>query len=129
MTTVETCPNCKKPFNQDSTSSHAPILVCSNCGASLFKQSITANIISKPKIVLKAKNGGKGKPFIEIIVGYDWSQALKRFVNKYRLVDRHSNKYKEVISDGETDNVIHFCEEPLNEHQDRGTAKLKKSPD
>ncbi|QIB67806.1 hypothetical protein Ami103574_00055 [Aminipila butyrica] len=50
----------------------------------------------------------------------------KRKVRKIRLVDRRNDKYYEKIIDLETNEVTHFCEEPLSEHYGHGSAKVKK---
>jgi hypothetical protein len=45
---------------------------------------------------------------------------------KERVIDREEDFYFERITDLETGEVIHHCEEPLSSHQGHGGAKAKK---
>jgi hypothetical protein len=45
------------------------------------------------------------------------------------VIDRDNNRYFEMVTDYESGEIIHHCEEPLSEHQGHGSAKPKKSID
>lgn len=65
---------------------------------------------------------GYGKPEREQVIGPEMS-ANGRMVIKERHWDKVSNCYFERITDIETGEVIHECEEPLTEHRGHGSAK------
>jgi len=46
-------------------------------------------------------------------------------MNREMIVDREGNRYLEKVTDPETGEVVHSCEEPLSEHQGHGTAKVR----
>jgi hypothetical protein len=70
----------------------------------------------------KAKSQGKGKPYIEGKCADDLHRNTGRWMHLQRIVDRTRNWYEEVVTDPETGNVVHRCEEPLSEHRGHGSA-------
>ena len=44
-------------------------------------------------------------------------------IQKERLIDRKSDRYKELVKDLETGEVIHETDEPLSQHTGHGSAK------
>jgi len=40
-------------------------------------------------------------------------------------IDKKNDKYKEIVKNKETGEIIHFCEEPLSEHRGHGYAKKR----
>lgn len=81
-----------------------------------------------PHSSLKARgrHAGTGwnKSFIETFTGADWSHRLQRFVRKDRILDRDNDRYVEKVVDPETGEVLRDVEQPLSEHQGRGSAKF-----
>jgi len=69
---------------------------------------------------------GYGKPSREHVIGPETS-ASGRLVMKERHIDKQSDSYLERITDMETGEVIHECEEPLSMHRGHGDAKKKPS--
>lgn len=65
---------------------------------------------------------GFGKPAREQIVGSEMS-ASGRLVHKERHWDKQSDWYFERITNIQTGEIIHECEEPLSEHRGHGAAK------
>ena len=55
--------------------------------------------------------------------GHPGKFALKEWVMK--RVD-FGNWYSETVKDEETGELLHHCEEPFNEHTERGSAKNRK---
>jgi len=68
---------------------------------------------------------GRPKMLAEGFHCYEFSHRLQKMVAKQRLVDRKGNFYCEIITDIQTGEVLHKCEEPLSEHTSHGTAKKK----
>jgi hypothetical protein len=69
-----------------------------------------------------------GKPVNWARMGTVYSYTLKKWVRREIQVDRSPgrNRYTEIVFDFETGEIIHSCDEPLNEHRGRGTAKGTK---
>jgi hypothetical protein len=66
---------------------------------------------------------GKRRIRIERLIGDDLHRESGRWYKKVRVIDRDNNRYLETITDPKTDEVIRHCEEPLSDHQGRGSAK------
>lgn len=70
----------------------------------------------------------KDKLRVDSFSGYDHSHKLNKIVEKQKVVDKNNNRYYEKITDLETKEVIHECNEKLSDHQGHGYAKHKKKP-
>lgn len=57
----------------------------------------------------------------------DYSYSREKHVHKQRVIDRDNDHYFEKVTDYETGEVIHHCEEPLSQHQGHGDAKRKNN--
>ena len=57
------------------------------------------------------------------------SARLQNMVHKGRLIDRKSNRYKELVMDIEKGGVIREADEPLSQHTGHGSAKALKASD
>ena len=77
---------------------------------------------------MKAKAGGRGKPFQEETVGDNLHRATGKWNRLRRLIDRRKDRYVEHIVDGETGEVIRAVDKPLSEHRGRGSARLAREP-
>ena len=101
---------------------------CSKCGSTKRKYnvSISETLTIRGGIGVKAKRAGEKKPYIEDLSVPDHSRSLGKIVHRTRVIDRDNDRYFEKITDYETGEVIHHCEEPLSQHQGRGNAKQKK---
>jgi DNA-directed RNA polymerase subunit RPC12/RpoP len=124
-----TCNNCRTEFEPESDEPSEARTKCPACGSTtrLFFQSCNGESSVHSKLSYKGKRGGKGKPFIQGIKGDDLFRKTQKWMRLERVIDRENNHYKEVITDPETGEVIHQCEEPLTKHQGHGSAKKKKS--
>ena len=69
---------------------------------------------------------GKKKVIREMFTGADMHQQSGKWYQKDRVVDRKSNRYSEKVTDPETGEVIHHCDEPLDKHIGHGSAKTRK---
>jgi len=47
-------------------------------------------------------------------------------MSKSRIINKYNDKYLEKVTDPETGDVIHHCEEPLSKHFGHGSDKFKK---
>lgn len=68
---------------------------------------------------------GKRKLRLHLKSGKELSFRLGRYVNKERVLDKDNDRYLEIVTDPLTGEVLRHCDEPLSEHQGRGSAKFK----
>jgi hypothetical protein len=71
---------------------------------------------------------GKGKIKIEQLVGDDLHRTSGKWYKKIRVIDRENDRYLETVTDPETGEVVHHCEEPLSEHFGHGSDKKPPAP-
>jgi hypothetical protein len=102
---------------------------CPHCGSTsrAFSVTLESKVEFHSSLSYKAKRGGKGKPFIEGIRGESLFRKLKRWMRLERVIDREHDHYKEVVTDPETGEEIHRCEEPLSQHTGHGDDKKNRS--
>jgi len=102
---------------------------CPNCGSSKQELMITLkdtiNITVHSKIGNKFKKEGIKKPVFECMQGDDPYKKSGTWNHRKMTIDRENNKYTEIITDKDTNELIHFCEEPLSEHFGHSSAKYK----
>ena len=101
---------------------------CDKCGSTKrnYHVSISESVVARDGFGVKAKRSGEKKPYIEEMAVPDYSRSLEKVVHRERVIDRDNNRYFEKITDYESGEVIHHCEEPLSQHQGHGNAKPKK---
>ena len=101
---------------------------CQNCGSIIrkYKVTISEDINMRDGYGIKGKRPGKRKPFIEEVSTPDYSYSKEKNVHKHRIIDRDNDKYFEKITDYQSKEIIHYCEEPLSQHFGHGSAKFKK---
>jgi hypothetical protein len=122
------CNNCQHEFFSIPTLNE---LVCPKCQSTQITIYITIEdkIKVRDQVRGKAKDdkfSGKRKIRGEFIVGSETRGSDGKWVHKERIIDKENNRYKEVVIDEETGEIIHECDEPLKKHQGHGTAKFTK---
>lgn len=55
--------------------------------------------------------------------GYEMSVSLQRLVKVERTLDRDADLYFERVTDPQTGEILHECQEPLSKHIGHGSAK------
>lgn len=128
------CSNCGEPLSLELVSSREKP-PCASCGS-------TARIIMatvEDTITLHEKTGWEAndpnllsrkkqkKTRVEGVTGSEWSDRLRKMVHKERLIDRKNDRYREVVKDTQTSDVIHEVDEPLSQHTGHGSAKSQKA--
>jgi len=120
----------------------SPVIRCADCGATLkaeddacpecgsrnrrIKATLKAALESREFIRMKAKEGGRGKPFLEIRSGDSLFRKTGVWNRIHRIIDRKNDRYYERIED-QSGNVIRLCDEPLSQHRGHGSAKKKQN--
>jgi hypothetical protein len=102
-------------------------LPCSKCGetARTIHASIVESVTIRDGLAVKAKRQGEKKPFIEDMGVPSFSHSLQKVVHRHRVIDRDNDLYVERVTDYETGEIIHECQEPLSSHVNHGSAKKK----
>ena len=124
------CSNCGEPFPLELASSRDKP-PCANCGSTARTIMVTVEdtITLHEKIGWEANDPNlpsrkkQKKTRVEGITGSEWSDRLQEMVHKERLIDRKNDRYREVVKDMETGDVIHEVDEPLSQHTGHGSAK------
>lgn len=101
---------------------------CPRCGSSDVKVHITLQeqVTVHEQLRLKARHQDEKKPFREAIFGDDLRERDGRWMHKEQVVDREAGWYDKVVVDPETGEVVRECHEPLSQHRDCGSAKMKR---
>jgi hypothetical protein len=122
-TITETCQSCKSGTlvnTEARPDGHAKHFSCRHAHYDIH---IVDTLEFHASLGYKAKGQGKGKPYIEGKVGDDLYRNTGKWMHLQRIIDRTRNWYEEVVTDPETGNVTHRCEEPLSEHRGHGSAR------
>ena len=114
--------------SRDTPDSRTP---CPTCGGlrRTIHVSITETVTARAGISVKAKRQGQSRPYIEDRGMPCYSASRGKTVLREQVIDRDNDRYFERVTDYDTGEVIHECEEPLSEHRGHGTAKPKRSKD
>lgn len=117
------CAECGAPRIADDALRSA----CPQCGCTrrLVKKPINIEPRGHVSMSAKAKTPGGRKPFLEHLSGAFLRRKTREWVQKVRRIDRGEDRYFEEVTDPETGEVIHHCDEPLSEHRGHGSAKRK----
>lgn len=100
---------------------------CPKCGSRrrVIEVYVTESLILREKWAMKQERPGRKKPISESVMGDDLHRQSGQWNKLERTIDRENDRYTELITDPVTGNVIRSCDEPLSQHQGRGTAKRK----
>lgn len=126
-----TCGDCGISIDDDTQNGN--IEPCPNCGSKSRNVDITINDFATAYDSLRVQQRDLSKKSedklrVDSFSGYEHSHKLNKLVEKKRLIDKNDNRYHEKVTDPDTKEIIHECDEKLSEHQARGYAKFKKVP-
>jgi hypothetical protein len=105
--------------------SRVPCAACCST-ARVIEVSISDSLEFHDSIAFKQKRPGYKKAIAEGVSGDSFFRTAVKWVHLERLIDRLSNHYREKVTDPKTGEVIHECDEPLDQHTGHGSAKPKK---
>ena len=118
--------NCGAPISTeaDTLDERSP---CDACESTKRRHTISLmeTLVARDGYGFKAKRLTQKKPYVEGLSRPDYSYSRGKLVHLQRLIDRDNDQYLEKITDYETGEVIHHCDEPLSRHQGHGDAKRK----
>jgi hypothetical protein len=123
--TVVRCNNCKAVLDEAPDIQPSKRTPCPSCGSisRCYEIEVHAKINVRASVGMKAKRGGRGKPFIEQQSKHELYRKSGQETDVTRIIDRENNLYKEIIKDYKTGEIIKECTEPLDKHVGHGTAK------
>ncbi len=121
------CGDCKCKLNELRKLSFKKRKPCPRCGSlkRQFNLELTATVKSYPHLTLRGKHLRSGKPFIILKQGFDFFRLAQKWMTLIQIVDRENKKYKKIIIDPETGEIIRNTDEPLTDHI--GYGRLKRS--
>ncbi|MCF8051405.1 MAG: hypothetical protein K9L59_09230 [Desulfobacterales bacterium] len=101
---------------------------CKICGSTkrIYNISITEKAIMRDGYGISVRSPGKKRSHIEEKSIPDYSYSRGKKVHRQQLFHRGNDKYFERITDYETGEIIHQCEEALSKHRGHGNAKRNK---
>lgn len=121
------CADCGTMIDDSANSSEQKV-PCKVCGSlkRIYEVFIMETLTLRDGMGLKAKRPNQKKPYVEDISIPNRSHSRGKQVHLKRVIDRDNDKYYEKVTDYETGEIIHQCEEPLSMHSGHGNAKKKK---
>ena len=101
---------------------------CTECGSSrlVVSQTIVEEIRVREHLHSRIKDprySSKRNPRVISKVGASYSHGENKWMHREMRVDKNQGRYREVISDPETGEIIRECEEPLSKHRGHGDDK------
>ena len=122
------CADCNTPVDESADTAETRA-ACPKCGSTkrIHYVSITETAVARDGLGLKAKRLGQKKPYVEAKNGPSHSHKLGKLVEHERVIDRDNDRYSEKVTDYESREIIHHCDEPLSQHYGHGSAKKKQT--
>jgi hypothetical protein len=120
------CAECGTPIDEsrDPPEHRTP---CANCGSTHRHLSVSVTIaaVAYDGLGVKGKRSDQKRPYFEEFSRPEYQRNLQKTVHRQRSIDRDQDKYAEKITDYDTGEIIHHCEEPLSHHRGHGSAKQR----
>jgi len=123
------CGDCAAPL-KDAIPSDDPTQrkPCASCGSTKcsYHVFIVDSESLRDGLGMKANRPGEKRPHIETKAGPDHSRSRRKLVHREQIFDRENDRYFKRVTDYESDEIIHECEEPLSQHVGHGADKKNK---
>ena len=121
MENFQRCNNCSVIYDLPQDSSET--ISCPSCGTPLdLSITVEENLEVHEWIQKRDRLAGSRRPISEQRCGDELS-STGEWVYLQRIIDRKNNWYTEIVINKETDEVIRYCEEPLDRHTGHGSDK------
>lgn len=122
------CGRCNGEVDEEPGAALEQRAPCPNCGSTARAVGVflSDTIEMRSSLSIKAKAGGKGKPFMTQKIGSSLFHRTGRWHFIEQLVDRRNNRYKKKIVDEETGEVLRDDDGLLTDHQGFGSAKERR---
>lgn len=89
-----------------------------------FGLGISDTVQFHETLSMKNKNTA-GRVLVEAQSGDDLHRNTGKWMRKERVIDRLNDRYKELVVNPESAQVVHHQEEALSKHRGHGSAKSK----
>jgi hypothetical protein len=101
---------------------------CPDCGSTnrTFHEFVVESISLRDGVAMKAKRPGEKRPPIETKSLPQHCRSRDKLVHRVQVIDRENDRYFERVTDYESGEVIHECEERLSEHLGHGADKKNR---
>ncbi len=126
------CTNCGQRLPDEWISSEDKC-VCPKCGSNQKKihldidEEAGINIHESLTGKVKDKNfNSKKNPRYKFFEGDDLRKSDGKWMKKSQIIDRYNDSYLEKVTDPDTGDTVHYCDEPLSDHFGHGSDKFKK---
>jgi hypothetical protein len=128
LSTPILCASCGGPIEEPQDTKPEDRKPCPSCGSTTrqFKQELEGKLDFHGSVRLKLKDGSRGKTKIDQFSGDDLHKKSDKWMTKERRIDHVKDQYREVVTNPETGEVTHHCEEPLSKHTGHGSRKEEK---
>lgn len=102
-------------------------VLCPSCGevGRSFDVSVAERTTARDGYGVSVKRQCETRPYIEDRGIPSYSRSREKIVHHERIIDRDNDRYSEKVTDYDTGEVIHHCEEPLSMHKGHGSDKRK----
>lgn len=122
------CANCNVVLNEKlDGSTHPP---CPNCGSvyrhvlATAEEEVPLRIREDTRTDIKdPSRRSKDKLRRQILSGDSLHHKTGKWMKRYQEIDKDADRYRKIVSDLETGEVLRDVDEPLTDHQGRGSAK------
>ena len=125
---VETCPSCHKGALISVEQLPDGYIKHFSCGHADHGRRLADSMEFHDRINFKAKEKGRGRPYLEGTSGEDLYRKTGKWMLLERVIDRAKNWYREIVKDPDTGKIVLRCEEPLSQHRGHGSARKKNAP-
>ena len=100
---------------------------CNECGSTIriHNAFILGTAVARDGIGIQARRPGEKRPYIEDRSFPEYWRDGQKFVQRSRVIDRDNYRYFEEVTDYESGEAMHRCEEPLRDHRGHGSAAPK----
>lgn len=125
------CGDCSRPLTDalpsDSLEQRKP---CPHCGSTKrnFHVFIAEHLTLRDGFGMKVKHG-ESRPHYESKSVPDHSRSRGKLVHREMIVDRENDRYFERVTDYESGEIVHECDEPLSKHLGHGADKKNRKSD
>jgi hypothetical protein len=121
------CANCNGPIDEPPDLPAEARQPCPTCGGKTraFEASASDTFPVREKIGFKHRDA-KRKMIAQGVNGADLFRKIGKWMHLERFFDHRGDRYVETVTDPETGEVIHQCDEPLSQHQGHGSAKKRR---
>jgi DNA-directed RNA polymerase subunit RPC12/RpoP len=127
--TYTVCSDCGALINGPASATVEERAPCDICGSKrrTFGVEVKEAPTVREKLGLKHKRPGYKKAIYESVGGDDLHRDTGQWNHLSREIDRESNRYRELITNPATGEVLRSVDEPLTDHVGRGSARKNEA--